>query len=82
MHESIMEAFDALEREHREVFAADLERHYSPEELATELRSTAEVLEGFCVAAEGIGLVALLVLSDCRERVRRARAIAEPDIHR
>jgi hypothetical protein len=71
MHERIMEAFDALEGEHRDVFAADLEQHYSPEEIAAELRMTAQLLKGFCVAVEQVGPVALMVMSDCRERVRR-----------
>jgi hypothetical protein len=72
MHAEIMEAFDALEGEHREMFAADLERHYSPEALSSELRTTAQLVEGFCVAVEEVGPVALLVMSDCRERVRQA----------
>ena len=78
MHEEIMEGFDALEGEHREHFAADLGRHVtSPGEMAAELRTTEQLLEGFCVTTEGVGLVALFVMNDCRERVRRAQAIAE-----
>ncbi len=77
MHAEIMEAFDALEGEHREVFAADLERHVDPGELEAELRAAAHLVEGLCVAAEGVNFVALLVASDCRERVRRALEVAE-----
>jgi len=71
MHAEIMEVFDALEGETGEAFAEDLQRHYSPEELAAELRITAQLVEGFCVAVENIGPLALMVMSDCRERVRR-----------
>jgi hypothetical protein len=76
MHAQIMEIIDALEGEQREHFAADLERYVYPEEFAVELRTVAQLVEGFCVAAEGVSLVALLVMSDCRERVRRAQEIA------
>jgi hypothetical protein len=76
MHEEIMEVLGgALEGEHRDVFAANLERHYSPEDLAADLRQTEALVEGFCVAAEGVSLVALLAMNDSRERIRRARAI-------
>ena len=46
---------------------------YAPEEMAAELRTTEQLLEGFSsVAVENIGPVALMVMSDSRERVRRA----------
>jgi hypothetical protein len=77
MHAEIMEVFDALEGEHRDVFAAALERHYSPGELEAELRTTEQLVEGFCAAVEGVGPVALLVMSDCRERVRAALSKAK-----
>jgi hypothetical protein len=65
-----------LEGEHREVFPSDLKLHYTPEEIASELRTTEQLLEGFCVAVEEIGPVALLAMNDCRERVRQARNLA------
>jgi hypothetical protein len=75
--EDLLGIFDALEGEQREHFAADLERLVYPDELAIELRTTAQLVEGFCIAAEGVNFTTLLVMSDCRERVRRAREIAE-----
>ena len=76
IHEKIMEGFDALEDgEVREMWAAGLKR-VLPEELTAELRTAEQLAEGFCIAAEGVGSVALMVMSDCRERVRRAREIA------
>jgi hypothetical protein len=76
-HEAILEVLGgAVAGEQRDLFAADLAQ-YSPEELADELRITAQLVEGFAVASEGIGAVTLLALSDCRERVRNARTIAE-----
>ncbi len=76
MHGAILELFDTLEGERREMFAADLEG-YTREELVAELRTAAELLEGFCIAAQGVGLVPMLATDDCRERVRRAQEIAE-----
>ena len=51
-----MESIDALDREHRDVIMANLERYVYPDELAAELRTVAQLVEGFCVAAEGMSL--------------------------
>ncbi len=76
MHAEIMEVLSgALDGERRDMFAADLEG-YSPQELAAELRTVEQLLEGLCIASEGVGLLALLATNDCRERVRRAQEIA------
>ncbi len=71
------DCFDALGDEQREHFTADLERRLYPGELETELRVAEHLVEGLCVAAEGVNFVALLVANDCRERVRRALRYAE-----
>ena len=72
MHEEIMEILgETLEGEARDMFAVSLE-DYSPEELLAELRATEQLLEGFTIAAEGVGVVAMVALGDCRERVRRS----------
>ena len=77
MHEWVMEILGgALEGEYRDVFAADLEGRYSPEELLAELRVVEQLVEGFCVAVEDIGLVALLTMCDTRERVKSALSTA------
>ena len=77
MHSEIMEILGgALEGLGRDMAVSDLEE-YSPEELAAELRTIEQLVEGFCVAVEDIGPVAMLALGDCRERVQRALKIAE-----
>ena len=77
MHEQVMEVLGgALEGEHYDVFAAGLV-DFTPEELAASLRSAEQVVEGFCVAAEGVNFTTPLAMNDARERVRRARAIVE-----
>ena len=77
MHAEIMEILgETLEGEDRDMAVSDLEE-YSPEELVAELRTIEQLVEGFCVAVEDIGPVALLALGDCRERVQRALKIAE-----
>jgi hypothetical protein len=69
--------FDALGDEQREHFTADLERRLYPSELVAELRAAEHLVEGLCVAAEGVNFVSLLVANDCRERVRRALRYVE-----
>ena len=73
------DCFDALDEERREMWTADLERHLTPEKMVRELRTAAQLIEGFCIASEGVGLVSLLVANDCRERVRRALHLAQAE---
>ena len=40
----------------RDVIMANLERYVYPDELAAEFRTVAQLVEGFCVAAEGMSL--------------------------
>ena len=76
MHSEIMEILgDAFEGLSRDMAVSDLEEH-SPEELVAELRTIEQLVEGFCVAVEDIGPVALLTMSDTRERVQHALEIA------
>ena len=76
MHAEIMEILGgAFEGLGRDMAASDLEE-YSPEELVAELRTIEQLVEGFCVSVEDIGPVALLTMSDTRERIQRALEIA------
>jgi hypothetical protein len=52
-------------------------KELSPEELVSRFRRAALVVEGFCVAAEGIDSVTRAVIDDCRERVRSAHRQAK-----
>jgi len=73
MHEKMMELFgETPSQESREVFAETLRRGYSLEEISDELRCMEPFLEGFLVAAGGVGSVALLVMTDCSMRVYNA----------
>ncbi len=60
----------------REAVEGDLKR-LDPEELGRQFSDAARVLEGFVNAAEGINVVTLAVLSDCRNRVRAAHRRAK-----
>ena len=77
MHKEILEILgETLEGQGRDMAVSSLEE-YSPEELLAQLRDTAQLCEGFVIAAEAVGVVGLLALSDCRERVRHALEVAE-----
>ena len=55
-------------------------KQLSPEELADQLRAATVIVEGFDEAAQGMNVVMVTALSDCRERVceahRRAKLAA------
>jgi len=72
VEEIVREIFDALDTSE-----AAAEGDLSPEELACDLGQVSNIGEGFCVAMEDIGPVALTVLSDCRQRVREVHRRAK-----